>query len=72
MMPRPPLLLCLSEGLLRGVDDVEEAVLVHLAVVQISDGGSHRGQRRLVGQEEEGLVRVQAQATSEKGEENVT
>ncbi len=54
--------LLLSERLLRGIDDVEEPVLVLLPPVQVGDAGPDRRERGLVDQEEEGLVGVQLQA----------
>lgn len=51
-----------SEGLLRRVHDVEEAVLVPLPAVQVCHGGGERGQGRLVHQQEERLLGVQLEA----------
>lgn len=51
-----------SEGLLRRIHHVEEAVLVSLALVHLGDGGRHRHHAVAVHQQKEGLVRVQLQA----------
>lgn len=51
-----------SEGLLGGVDHVEEAVLVPLALVDLGDGGGDGDHAVAVHQQEEGLVGVQLQA----------
>lgn len=51
-----------AEGLLRGVDHVEEAVLVALLLVDLRDGGGDGDHAVLVDQEEEGLGRVQLEA----------
>lgn len=50
-----------AEGLLRGVDHVEEAVLVSLLLVDLRDGRGHRHHAVLVDQQEEGLRGVQLQ-----------
>lgn len=53
---------CLAaEGLLRGVDHVEEAVLVPLLLVDLGDGCGHGHHAVLVDQQEEGLRGVQLQ-----------
>lgn len=52
-----------AEGLLRGVDHVEEAVLVSLLLVDLGDGRGHRHHAVLVDQQEEGLRGVQLQPT---------
>lgn len=57
-----------AEGLLRGVDHVEEAVLVSLLLVDLRDGCGHGHHAVLVDQQEEGLRGVQLQATPEGGE----
>lgn len=50
-----------AEGLLGGVDHVEEAVLVTLLLVDLRDGGGHADHAVLVDQEEEGLGGVELQ-----------
>lgn len=57
-----PALLAAAEGLLRGVDHVEEAVLVSLLLVDLRDGRRHRHHAVLVDQQEEGLRGVQLQS----------
>lgn len=52
-----------AEGLLRGVDHVEEAVLVSLLLVDLGDGRGHGHHAVLVDQQEEGLRGVQLQPT---------
>ena len=47
------------ESLLARVDDVEEAVLVLLPLVEVEHCGGDGGHGGLVHQQEEGLVRVQ-------------
>lgn len=59
--PRSPSLAA-AEGLLRGVDHVEEAVLVSLLLVDLRDGRRHRHHAVLVDQQEEGLRGVQLQS----------
>lgn len=51
-----------AKGLLRGVDHVEEAVLVSLLLVDLRDGRGYRHHAVLVHQQEEGLRGVQLQA----------
>lgn len=51
-----------SERLLRGVDHVQEAVLVPLALVHLGNGSRDGDHAVAVYQQEEGLVRVQLQA----------
>lgn len=51
-----------AEGLLGGVDHVEEAVLVALLLVDLGDGRGHGHHAVLVDQQEEGLRGVQLQA----------
>jgi len=51
-----------AEGLLGGVDDVEEAVLVLLLAVEVRHRGGDGGQGGPVDQQEEGLVRVQLES----------
>lgn len=60
--PRSPSLAA-AEGLLRGVDHVEEAVLVSLLLVDLRDGRGNRHHAVLVDQQEEGLGGVQLQPT---------
>lgn len=50
-----------AEGLLRGVDHVEEAVFVPLLLVDLRDGRGHGHHAVLVDQQEEGLCGVQLQ-----------
>lgn len=50
-----------AEGLLGGVDHVEEAVLVALLLVDLGDGRGHGHHAVLVDQQEEGLRGVQLQ-----------
>lgn len=57
----PPSSSLAAEGLLRGVDHVEEAVLVPLLLVDLSDGGGHGHHAVLVDQQEEGLGGVELQ-----------
>lgn len=57
-----------AERLLRGVDHVEEAVLVSLLLVDLRDGRGHRHHAVLVHQQEEGLRGVQLQAAPGGGE----
>lgn len=52
----------LTESFLGSVDDVEEAVLVLLPQVEVGQGRGHGGQRRLVDEQEEGLVRMKLEA----------
>lgn len=70
-----PLPSLAAEGLLRGVDHVEEAVLVSLLLVDLGDGRGHGHHAVLVDQQEEGLRGVELQPASErrggKGEEEV-
>lgn len=61
--PPPPHSLA-AKGLLRGVDHVEEAVLVSLLLVDLRDGRGHRHHAVLVDQQEEGLRGVQLQPAS--------
>lgn len=61
--PFPPPFLA-AEGLLRGVDHVEEAVLVSLLLVDVRDGRGHGHHAVLVDQQEEGLRGVQLQSAS--------
>ncbi len=58
-----------AEGLLRGVDDVEKSVLVAFARVQVGHRRRDRGQRRLVHQKEEGLIRVELKPPSDDVDE---
>lgn len=51
-----------AEGLLGGVDHVEEAVVVLLALVHLRDHGRHRDHAVAVDQQEEGLVGVELKA----------
>lgn len=51
-----------AEGLLGGVDHVEEAVGVLLALVHLRDDGRHRDHAVAVDQQEEGLVGVELEA----------
>lgn len=50
-----------AEGLLRGVDHVEEAVVVALLLVHLADGRRHAHHAALVHQQKERLVGVQLQ-----------
>lgn len=62
-----------AESLLRGVDHVEEAVLVSLLLVDLRDGGGHGHHAVLVDQQEEGLCGVQLQPTpGQRGSEGDT
>lgn len=54
-------LLCRSKRLLGGIDHVEEAVLVPLALVHLRNGRRNRDHAVTVYQQEEGLVRIQLQ-----------
>lgn len=56
-----------SKGLLGGVDHVEEAVLVLLALVHLGDGRGHAHHAVPVHQQEEGLVGVELQASPGEG-----
>lgn len=58
-----------AEGLLGGVDHVEEAVDVLLALVHLRDHSRHRDHAVAVDQQEEGLVRVELKAPPGGGEE---
>lgn len=60
-----PLPSLAAEGLLRGVDHVEEAVLVPLLLVDLGDGRGHGHHAVLVDQQEEGLRGVELQPASE-------
>lgn len=51
-----------SERLLRGIDHVQEAVLVPLALIHLGNGRRDGDHAVAVDQQEEGLVRVQLQA----------
>lgn len=51
-----------AEGLLGGVEHVEEAVVVALLLVDLGDGRGHGHHAVLVDQQEEGLGGVQLQA----------
>lgn len=51
-----------AEGLLGGVDHVEEAVGVLLALVHLRNHGRHRHHAVAVDQQEEGLVGVELKA----------
>lgn len=51
-----------AEGLLGGVDHVEEAVGVLLALVHLRDHGRHGHHAVAVDQQEEGLVGVELEA----------
>lgn len=62
--PTPPPHSLAAKGLLRGVDHVEEAVLVSLLLVDLRDGRGHRHHAVLVDQQEEGLRGVQLQPAS--------
>lgn len=47
-----------AEGLLGGIHHVEEAILIPLLFVDLSDGSRHRHHAVAVDQEEEGLVGI--------------
>lgn len=51
-----------SKRLLRGVDHVEEAVLIPLALIHLGNGRRDRDHAMAVYQQEEGLVGVKLQA----------
>ena len=59
----PPSSSLAAEGLLRGVDHVEEAVLVSLLLIDLGDGRGHGHHAVLVDQQEEGLCGVQLETT---------
>jgi len=50
-----------AESLLRGINQVEEAILVHLFSVQFRHWHGHRGEVGVVDEEEEGLGGVELQ-----------
>lgn len=56
----------LAEDLLRGVHDVEEAVLVALALVQLAHRHRHGRHAALVDQQEKSLVRMELKSASGK------
>jgi len=61
--------VAVSEGLLRGVDHVEEAVVVLLSAEELGHGHRDAGHAALVDQQEESLVRVQLHPAPENLDE---
>ena len=55
---------CCPECLLRGINHVQEAVFISLALVHFGDGSGHTHHAVPIHQEEEGLVSIELQAPS--------